>query len=152
MKLSNKSRYAMQAMFDLAYHTEGRAAQIKDICERQGIPARFLEQVFHDLKRAGLVSSKRGPRGGYELARMPDEIRLGDIIRATEGPITLGSIEAKAALSRGNAAGHDVLRETLATLSREVEACFDHVSLGELCQSAEREGVSRAPSRYVYAI
>jgi Rrf2 family protein len=148
MKLSNKSRYAMQAMFDLAYHTEeGRSAQIKEICERQGIPARFLEQVFHDLKRAGLVSSKRGPRGGYELARPSEEIRLGDIIRATEGPITLGSIETKA---RG--AGHDVLRETLASLSREVEACFDDVSLAQLCTSAEQEGLSRAPSRYVYAI
>ena len=147
MKLSNKSRYAMQAMFDLAYHAEGRAAQIKDICERQGIPARFLEQVFHDLKRAGLVRSKRGPRGGYELARTPDQVRLGDIIRATEGPITLGSIETKA---RG--AGHDVLRETLAALSREIEACFDDRTLAELCANAEREGLSRAPSGYVYAI
>lgn len=147
MKLSNKSRYAMQAMFDLAYHTDGRAAQIKDICERQGIPARFLEQVFHDLKRAGLVRSKRGPRGGYELARAPEEVRLGDIVRATEGAIDLGSIEGK---PRG--AGHDVLRETLASLSREVEACFDDVSLAELCTSAEQEGLSRAPSRYVYAI
>jgi Rrf2 family protein len=152
MKLSNKSRYAMQAMFDLAYHTEGRAAQIKDICERQSIPARFLEQVFHDLKRAGLVRSKRGPRGGYELTRAPEEVRLGDIIRATEGAISLGSIEGKPALSRGKPAGHDVLRETLAALSRQVEACFDHISLAELCQSAEDEGVMRAPSRYVYAI
>jgi Rrf2 family transcriptional regulator, iron-sulfur cluster assembly transcription factor len=147
MKLSNKSRYAMQAMFDLAYHTEGRAAQIKDICERQGIPGRFLEQVFHDLKRAGLVRSKRGPRGGYELTRAPEDVRLGDIVRATEGPITLGSIEGKP-----HGAGHDVLRETLAKLSREVEACFDDVSLAELCASAEQEGVSRSPSRYVYAI
>lgn len=147
MKLSNKSRYAMQAMFDLAYHAEGRAVQIKDICERQGIPARFLEQVFHDLKRAGLVRSKRGPRGGYELARAVEEVKLGDIIRATEGPITLGSLETKA-----KGAGHDVLRATLANLSREVEACFDEVSLSELCASAEQEGVSRAPSRYVYAI
>lgn len=147
MKLSNKSRYALQAMFDLAYHTEGRAAQIKDICERQGVPARFLEQVFHDLKRAGLVRSKRGPRGGYELARPPEDVRLGDIVRATEGAITLGSIETK-----GRGAGHDVLRDTLASLSRAVEACFDDVSLAELCASAEQVGLSRAPSRYVYAI
>src|SRR5690348_6427277 len=95
MKLSNKSRYGIQAMFDLAYHTEGRAAQIKDICERQGIPARFLEQVFQDLKRAGLVRSKRGPRGGYELAKPASEVRVGDMIRATEGAIALGAFEAK---------------------------------------------------------
>lgn len=147
MKLSNKSRYALQAMFDLAYHGAGRAAQIKDISERQGIPGRFLEQVFHDLKRAGLVHSKRGPRGGYELTRAAEDVRMGDIIRATEGPITLGTIEGKA-----QGVGHDVLRETLATLSREVEACFDDVTLAELCTNAEQEGVSRSPSRYVYAI
>ena len=81
------------------------------------------------------------------MARAAEEVRLGDIIRATEGTITLGSIESKS-----RSAGHDVLRETLAKLSRQVEACFDEISLAELCVSAEREGVSRAPSRYVYAI
>jgi Rrf2 family transcriptional regulator, iron-sulfur cluster assembly transcription factor len=79
MKLSNKGRYALQAVFDLAYHNAGRAAQIRDICDRQAIPARFLEQVFRDLKRAGLVRSKRGPRGGYELAREANEVRIGDV-------------------------------------------------------------------------
>jgi Rrf2 family protein len=148
MKLSNKSRYGIQAAFDLAYHTDGKAAQIKDICERQAIPARFLEQVFQDLKRAGLVRSKRGPRGGYELAQPPATIRLGDVIRAIEGPIALGAFEAKA-----RAASHEVLRRTLTTLSRNVEACFDEVTLADLCTSAEHEGVSRGRSpRYVYAI
>ena len=89
MKLSNKSRYGVQAVFDIAFHAEGRAAQIKEIADRQSIPPRFLEQIFQDLKRAGLVASRRGPRGGYQLARPPSEIRLGDIVRALEGPIDL---------------------------------------------------------------
>jgi len=67
---------------------------------------------------------------------------LVDIFRATEGAIALGSTESK---TRG--AGHDVVRDTLASLSREIEACFDHVSVAELCSSAERDGVSRSPSR-----
>jgi Rrf2 family protein len=148
MKLSNKGRYGLQAVFDLAYHNEGRAAQIKDICDRQGIPARFLEQVFRDLKKAGIVRSKRGPRGGYELARLPAEVLLGDVVRAIEGPIALAAGEFR---NRGSS--NDLLRDVLAALSRKIEACFDEVTLEDLCARAERLGVARtASARYVYAI
>jgi len=148
MKLSNKGRYGLQAVFDLAYHNEGRAAQIKDICDRQGIPARFLEQVFRDLKKGGLVRSKRGPRGGYELARAPELILLGDVVRAIEGPIALAAGEL-----RGRGTSHEVLRDVLAQLSKRIETCLDEVTLAELCQRAERQGVARtSAARYVYAI
>src|SRR5262245_7776647 len=119
MKLSNKGRYGLQAVFDLAYHNEGRAAQIKDICDRQGIPARFLEQVFRDLKKSGLVRSKRGPRGGYELARAPEQIRVGDVVRAIEGPIALAAGEM-----RGRGSSHEILRDVLAQLSKRIENCL----------------------------
>ena len=89
MKLSNKGRYGVRALFDLAFHGEGASTQIKDIAERQAIPGRFLEQIFQDLRRASLVSSKRGPRGGYQLTRPAREISVGDVIRALEGPITV---------------------------------------------------------------
>jgi Rrf2 family protein len=148
MKLSNKGRYGLQAVFDLAYHTTGQAAQIKDICDRQGIPARFLEQVFRDLKRAGLVRSKRGPRGGYELARSPADVRIGDVVRAIEGPINLASGETRARGSSG-----EVLREALATLGQRIEACMDEVTFAELCARAEKLGLARTvANRYVYAI
>lgn len=148
MKLSNKGRYGLQAVFDLAYHNDGRAAQIKDICERQGIPARFLEQVFRDLKKAGIVRSKRGPRGGYELARSADELAVGDVVRAIEGPIALAEREL-----RGRGTSHEVLREVLDGLSRRIEACFDELTVADLCARAEHLGVAKgAPARYVYAI
>jgi Rrf2 family protein len=148
MRLSNKGRYGLQAVFDLAYHNEGRAAQIKDICDRQGIPARFLEQVFRDLKKAGIVRSKRGPRGGYELAREPAELQVGDIVRAIEGPIELAGGEL-----RSSGSSDDVLRDALSALSRRIEACLDEVTVADLCARAERLGVARtASARYVYAI
>jgi Rrf2 family protein len=148
MKLSNKGRYGLQAVFDLAYHSPGRAAQIKDICERQGIPARFLEQVFRDLKRAGLVRSKRGPRGGYELSCAPAELRIGDVVRAIEGPINLIASEAR---SRGSSA--EVLRDALGVLGQRIDACLDEVTIAELCTRAERLGLARTvATRYVYAI
>src|SRR5438132_13613134 len=71
LKVSNKGRYAVRALFDLAFLASDQPAQIRDIAERQRIPVRFLEQIFQDLKRARLVDSKRGPRGGYQPARPP---------------------------------------------------------------------------------
>ena len=86
MKLSKKGRYAVRALFDIAFYNEGQPTQVKDIAERQGIPPRFLEQIFQDLKRAGIVASKRGPQGGYNLAREAERIGVGDVVRALEGP------------------------------------------------------------------
>src|SRR4051812_10767570 len=90
LKVSNKGRYAVRALFDLAFHASDQPAQLRDIAERQRIPLRFLEQIFQDLKRARLVDSKRGPRGGYQLARTPERICVGDVLRALDGPIALG--------------------------------------------------------------
>ena len=87
MKLTTKTRYGVRAMFDIAYHSDGVAAQAKDIARREDIPLRYLEQIFQDLKRSGLVESKRGPRGGYTLKREAKAINLADIVVALQGPI-----------------------------------------------------------------
>ncbi len=89
MRLSTKSRYGLRALFDMAYHAGTLPAQIKDISRRQEISPRYLEQIFQDLKKAGLLKSRRGPQGGYFLARKPDEITVMDIINATEGEMAL---------------------------------------------------------------
>ena len=149
MKLSNKGRYGVKAIFDIAFHNHGKATQIKDIAERQAIPPRFLEQIFQDLKRAGLVSSKRGPRGGYHLALPPAEIRIGDIVRALEGPITLSSSKEN---GEGDATSRAVT-EAFEELSREIDACFDGKTIEDLCERGEALGYRRRPpSRYVYVI
>jgi Rrf2 family protein len=149
MKLSNKGRYGLQAVFDLAYHNAGRASQIKDICDRQAIPARFLEQVFRDLKRAGIVRSKRGPRGGYELALEPTALRIGDVVRAIEGPIALTQIEGRAL----SCTSGEVLREVMGSLSQQIEGILDETTIADLCSRAESLGLARAAgARYVYAI
>lgn len=152
MKLSNKGRYGIQALFDIAYYARGGAAQSKDISERQGIPARFLEQIFQDLKKAGLVASKRGPRGGYQLARPPEEIRVGDIIRALEGPVTLAGAGRESARS-GDDPSHEITQALLRQLSSNIEDCFDAVTLEDLCERGEEAGLRRSPPRrYVYSI
>jgi Rrf2 family protein len=154
VKLSNKGRYAVRALFDIAFYNEGRPTQVKDIAERQSIPPRFLEQIFQDLKRSGIVGSKRGPQGGYSLARRSEDIRLGDVVRALEGPIVLGDrLEAHG--KRGDLAGEArrVTESIFRDLSTRVEACFDGVTIADICSRAEQLGLRRpGAQRYVYVI
>lgn len=151
MKLSNKGRYGVRAIFDIAFHSEGKATQIKEIAARQSIPPRFLEQIFQDLKRAGLVTSKRGPKGGYALAIPPSEIRLGDVVRALEGPIQISTPGIQK--HDGDATSRAITERAFQELSDSIEACFDAISIEELCERGEASGVRRQPPRrYVYSI
>ncbi len=87
MRLSLQVQYAICASFDLAYNGQGESVQIRAIADRQSIPPRYLEQIFVRLRRARLVDSKRGPGGGYRLARPAEEITLCEIVEAVEGPL-----------------------------------------------------------------
>jgi Rrf2 family transcriptional regulator, iron-sulfur cluster assembly transcription factor len=71
MRVTTRTRYAIRALYHLAFHRAGEATQAKEIAVAQKIPLRFLEQILQDLRRAGLVEARRGPRGGYALARPP---------------------------------------------------------------------------------
>jgi Rrf2 family protein len=147
MRLSTKTRYGVRAVFDIAYHgvaeggTPVAQAQAKDIADRQHIPLRYLEQIFQDLKKAGLVESKRGPRGGYTLKRDPAEIRLGDVVRALQGPIE-DLIVVEDDPSRGRT-GARVTSALWRDLASHVAQWFDGVSILDLVRRAEAEGLPR---------
>jgi Rrf2 family protein len=90
MKLSKRGEYGLRAMVDLADETNGDdngVMQIKDIAQREQIPAKFLEQILLTLKNAGLLNSKMGVGGGYYLSKPSAEITLGHIIRVLDGPL-----------------------------------------------------------------
>src|SRR5690348_850787 len=88
MRLSTKGRYAVMAMADLAKHSaNSRPVSLAEISGRQEISLSYLEQLFAKLRRGGLVSSVRGPGGGYRLSRPSDEVRISDIILAVDEPI-----------------------------------------------------------------
>ena len=89
MKLSTRGRYGIHAMYDLAVHANDGPQSIKAIAEREDIPEAYLEQLFAVLKREGLVNSTRGAQGGYVLARQPEGITVGDVLRALEGGLSL---------------------------------------------------------------
>lgn len=89
MKLSTRGRYGIHAMYDLACNFNAGPQPIKVIAERQTIPEAYLEQLFAQLKRDGLVNSVRGALGGYTLARPPEETTVGDVLRSLEGGLNL---------------------------------------------------------------
>lgn len=87
MKLSKKSEYALRALIELTLVHGTSTLQRHEIAARQHIPVEFLEQILLALKRAGLLSSRRGMKGGYALIKSPSEITLGQVIRVLDGPL-----------------------------------------------------------------
>ena len=84
MRLTTKGRYAVTAMLDLALHHESGPVALAEIASRQGISLSYLEQLFSQLRRRGLVHSTRGPGGGYQLGGPASDIAIGDVIRAVD--------------------------------------------------------------------
>ncbi|MBN2009453.1 Rrf2 family transcriptional regulator [candidate division KSB1 bacterium] len=88
MKITYKGDYALKAILDLAFQFEsGKAVPLSEISQRQNIPENYLEQIMLILKRAGLITSKRGVGGGFVLLHDPAKLTLGEVIRLVEGPI-----------------------------------------------------------------
>ena len=145
MRLSTKTRYGVRAIIDIAYHNRDRAggtSQAKDIARRGEIPLRYLEQIFQDLKRAGLVESKRGPRGGYYLKRAPAEIKLGDVVRALQGPIEeMFLVEEDNTFPSQSVTVRSVTAVLWRELSDHVTAWFDSMSIADLVERGEQLGL-----------
>ena len=92
MKVSKRGQYGMRALCRLAETHGSGVVQIREIARHESIPAKFLEGILLELKHAGIVRSRRGIDGGYELAREPGQILLGQVMRVLDGPLApLGS-------------------------------------------------------------
>ena len=87
MSVSSKCYYALRAIYALAEHASTEPLKIAEIAEREQIPIRFLEVILGQLKGGGFVRSRRGAEGGYMLARPPEEITVGEVMRYVDGPI-----------------------------------------------------------------
>jgi Rrf2 family iron-sulfur cluster assembly transcriptional regulator len=141
MRLALQFQYAICGVFDLAYNGRGEPVQVRVISERQAIPARYLEQIFRRLRQGGVLVSKRGPGGGYNLARPPAQINLCELVEAVEGPLA-ETFEMEPA---PEAAGHrpDFLWVALAQNFARV---LGDTTIEDLCVQAERSQVPRAES------
>lgn len=89
LKLSTRGRYGLRAMLDLADGFGTRPIPMGDIARRQGLSRKYLHALLAGLKEAGLVRAVRGAHGGYELSRAPEEIQVGEVVRAMEGDLAI---------------------------------------------------------------
>ena len=140
MRLSKRGEYGLRAMIDLAtYAPQSSIVQIKEIAEREHIPAKFLEQILLSLKNAGLLHSKMGVGGGYYLARPADEITLGQIIRVLDGP--LAPVRCVSRLAYETCGCPDEtncgLRLTMLDVRNAISAILDHTSLADVLARVE---------------
>ncbi len=91
MKLSTRSRYGTRMMLDLAQHYDEGPVQIGNVSKRENISVKYLEQLIIPLKKANFIKSVRGPKGGHMLAKPPEAITVGEIVKVLEGGINLSS-------------------------------------------------------------
>jgi len=159
MKLTTKSRYGVRGVFDIAYHAGGLPAQMKDISERQRVSARYLEQIFMQLKRAGILGAKRGPKGGYFLLKEPKDVTVYDILECTEGPIEL--VFCVGEDSDGEFCGApqcEMKDQCVASpmwkeVGDEIADVFRGTTIQDLCKKAEKMGIERRLDvRFMYYI
>jgi Rrf2 family protein len=132
LQVSAKTDYALRAAAELAKAASEGAGPLKGerISASQGIPKKFMENILHDLKRAGLVRTQRGASGGYWLALPPDEIWLAGIIRAVEGPLANVRGEWPEAVEYTGAAEH--LQEVWIAVRASMRAVLESVTLEDL--------------------
>jgi Rrf2 family protein len=157
MRLSTKSRYGLRALFDIAYNSGTLPAQIQDISRRQEISPRYLEQIFQSFKKAGILNSKRGPNGGYYLARGPEAITVKEIVRAAEGDIALvDCVSDKAPKKKKGACpfeGSCVTQNIWQEATDKLNDYFASLTLKNLCERGQAMGVKREQDhRFVYFI
>ncbi|NMC73284.1 MAG: RrF2 family transcriptional regulator [Geobacteraceae bacterium] len=155
MRLSTKSRYGLRALFDMAYNSGTLPAQIKDISRRQDIPPRYLEQIFQNFKKAGILRSKRGPQGGYYLARKPEEITVLEILEAAEGDTLIVACTAETEGKKGECAldGSCVTQTVWREAAGKLNEFFAGITLKNLCQRGSSLGVKREQDhRFTYYI
>ena len=158
MRLSTKSRYGLRALFDIAYNCGNMPAQIQDISRRQQISPRYLEQIFQSLKRAGILKSKRGPQGGYCLAKKPEEITVLDVLCATELDVILVDCTGVTPKKRrrknecpfeGQCVTQTVWEEATTLLNK----LFSGITLQTLCQRGQEMGIKKEQDhRFMYYI
>ncbi|MDY6826058.1 MAG: Rrf2 family transcriptional regulator [Bacillota bacterium] len=136
MRLSAKVEYGVRSMAVLAVTSRNRPLPLREIAEKEMISLKFLEQIFPDLKRAGLILSVRGSSGGYMLSRSPERIRVGDIVRALDGPITpvtcLSEKETDMCCHHGKEC---LTRRVWEKLRDKMNDVLDDITLNELVES-----------------
>lgn len=149
MQISQKTHYALLALFELANAKEAAPLSIPSIAEAQEIPVQFLQTILRQLRQGGFVESFRGKEGGYRLARDSRQLTMGDVIRFFEGPVVpLDSVD-EAGNPTTPSGECDPFRKAWSDATRAVNRVYDRYTLQDIVEQWGRSGQGAAPD---YAI
>lgn len=147
MQLSKRCEYALRAMIDIALaHELGKErVALQDLVEYEDIPLKFLEQILLQLRKAGYLRSRRGPQGGYSLAREPSKIIFGDLIRLLDGPLAPVRCASRTAYERCSCPNEALcgLHLIMVEVRESISAVLDKTSLADMVKRVSpqiREG------------
>ncbi|MDX1341920.1 MAG: Fe-S cluster assembly transcriptional regulator IscR [Reinekea sp.] len=144
MKLTTKGRYAVTAMLDLALNEQKGPINLADISERQGISLSYLEQLFSKLRKQGLVSSVRGPGGGYRLGSSTGEISVASVVDAVSESMDATKCQGKSGCQNGEIClTHHLWQD----LSQQIHAFLDDITLQDLVERNEIRAVNERQNR-----
>ncbi|HSN05574.1 RrF2 family transcriptional regulator [Nitrospira sp. NS4] len=147
MKLSKKSEYGLRALLELTLAYGTATLQRHEIAIRQHIPVDFLEQILLALKRAGLLASRRGMKGGYTLIKSPEEITLGQVIRILDGPLAPISCVSKTAYQKCSDCPYATkaycpLQDAMGEVRNAIADILDHYTLSQFAKTKPAQRAS----------
>ena len=146
MRLTTKGRYAVTAMLDLSINSSQGPVNLGDISKRQDISLSYLEQLFAKLRRRKLVSSVRGPGGGYRLGRSHNEIHVAEIIDAVSESLDTTKCQGKADCQQGETClTHHLWQD----LSDQIHAFLSSITLADLVSKREIELIARTQNERI---
>jgi Rrf2 family protein len=132
--ISARTEYGLRAMLALAAEPDGAPLTGESLADREGLPAKFLESIMADVRRAGLVVSRRGPGGGYRLARPATSVTVADVMRALDGPLADVRGLRPESVSYDGPAEH--LPEVWVAARASLRSVLDHVSIADVVTGA----------------
>jgi Rrf2 family transcriptional regulator, cysteine metabolism repressor len=149
MKISTKGIYGLEALLDLAIHSDGEHINIKSIADRQGIPEKYLEQIFGTLKKGGIIKSVRGAQGGYFLGTEADQITVRQILNTLEGPLSPVACVSEGQEGTCNRYDFCVTRIFWRRMMEELNRVTDAVTLADLVECYQKDNTENNIEYYI---
>lgn len=151
MKITKRGEYGLRALLALALVYGQKTLSLREISNQERLPVKFLEQIMMILKRSNLVESVKGKHGGYSLARPPEAVTLGEVIRAVDGPLApiANAREIEKRIQREDR--HPGLYSVLLDVRNAISEILDHKSLADICAKS-MELAQLRPTRQMYYI
>ena len=144
MRLTARSEYGLLALIDLGVRYGDGPVSAREVSERQGVPAKFLEQLLGALRKAGLVSAVRGARGGFALTRAPGQITVLEVVEALEGPLAPTSCDGGSLCGRSGACAAAGVWAKATEALRDV---FETTTLADLSTRQAQFDIEATPGR-----